>query len=144
YIGVEAVYTDEEMETVDVYEPYLNTISLTNAKAQLQKKGLNYKVVGDGTTVVSQSPQGGIYIPKGSTVFLYTDDSKPKTVVVPDIKGYTASYVKSVFESLGLNLKATGSSSNSAEVMSQSIPAGESVPEGTVIEVGFILSDMND
>ncbi|MBR4927973.1 MAG: PASTA domain-containing protein [Oscillospiraceae bacterium] len=144
YIGVEAVYSDDEMETVDVYEPWLNTISLTNAKAQLQKKGLNYKVVGDGTVVVSQSPQGGIYIPKGSTVFLYTDDSTPKTVTVPDVKGYTVSYVRSVFESLGLNIKTSGSSSNSAEVMSQSVAAGESVPEGTVIELGVILPDMND
>ena len=77
-------------------------------------------------------------------MFLYTDDSSPKDVTVPDVKGYTVSYVRSVFESLGLNLKTTGSSSNSAEVMSQSVAAGESVPEGTVIELGVILPDMND
>ena len=45
YIGVEAVYSDDEMETVDVYEPWLTTISLTNAKAYQylrQYKGLDF------------------------------------------------------------------------------------------------------
>lgn len=144
YLGVEAVYSDDELESIDVWEPYVNSYNLTSAKAQLQSAGLNIKVVGDGTTVVAQSPQGGTSIPKGSTVILYTDETEPKYVTVPDVDGYTESYVRSVFESLGLNLKASGSTSYYAEARSQSIAAGESVPEGTVIEVGFILSDTND
>ena len=144
YLGVEAVYSDDELESVDVWEPYLNSLSLTSAKAELQTIGLNIKVVGDGTTVVSQSPQGGSSIPKGSTVILYTEETEPKYVTVPDVIGYTESYVRSTFESLGLNLRVSGSTSGYAEARSQSIQPGESVPEGTLIEVGFILSDTND
>ncbi len=144
YLGVEAIYSDDELESIDVWEPYVNSYSLTNAKARLQSAGLNIKVVGDGTTVVAQYPQGGTSIPKGSTVVLYTEETEPRYVTVPDLDGYNENYVRSVFESLGLNLKASGSVSYDAEAKSQSVPAGESVPEGTVIEVGFILSDTND
>ena len=144
YLGVEAVYSDDELDSVDVWVPYVTSLSLTSAKAQLQSEGLNITVNGDGTTVVSQSPQGGSSMPKGSTVILYTDESEPKYVTVPDLNGYTESYVRSVLESLGLNLRVSGSTSGYAEARSQSITPGESVQEGTLIEVSFILSDTND
>ena len=144
YLGVEAVYSDDELESVDVYIPNVTSDALTSAKATLQKRGLNIKVVGDGTSVISQYPQGGISIQKGSTIVLYTDDTSPKEITVPDLSGYTINQARSLLESLGLNLKNTGSTSHLAEAKRQNLQAGTTVPEGSVVEVEFILSDTND
>jgi len=144
YIGVEAVYSDDELASVDVYAPSVNGASLTNAKAQLQKRGLNFNVVGDGTTVVSMYPLGGYLIPKGSTVVLYTDETEPKSVTMPDLTGYTNSQVRYLFDSLGLNIRSSGSTSYDATVLHQSVAAGESVQEGTVIDIEFFYADTND
>ncbi len=144
YVGVGAVYSDDELASVDVYTPNVIRSSLTYAKAQLQKRGLNFKVTGDGTEVVYQYPTGGTSIPKGSTVVVGTDESEPKYVKVPDLNGYSPSQAAALIESLGLNIRSSGSTSHMAEDKRQSIAPGESVPEGSLIEVEFILADIND
>lgn len=144
YLGVEAVYKEDEVETVGTYVPNIMDYSLTSARAALQKRGLNAEVIGDGQRVTDQYPVGGVGMPKGSKVYVYTDDKEAKYVDVPDVNGRSVSYVKSLFESLGLNLAVDGSSSSSAVAVSQDYEAGASVREGTVITVDFVNKNIND
>ena len=144
YLGVEAVYKEDEVETVGTYVPNVMDYSLTSARAQLQKRGLNAEVIGDGQKVVDQYPVGSTSLPKGSTVFIYTDETEAKYIDVPDVNGRSVSYVKSLFASLGLNLAVSGSSSSSAVAVSQDYEAGAIVREGTVITVDFVNKNIND
>ena len=144
YLGIEAVYTDDEIETIDTYVPNVMDYSLTSAYAQIQKHGLTHVVVGEGQKITDQYPVGGFSIAKGSTVFLYTDDAEPKYVDVPDLNGRSVSYVRSLFSSLGLNLMINGSTSSSAVAVSQDIEPGTSVREGTIITIDFVNKNIND
>lgn len=144
YLGIEAVYKEDEVETVGTYVPNVMDYSLTSARAQMQKRGLNVEVIGDGQKVVDQYPVGSTSLPKGSTVFIYTDETEAKYIDVPDVNGRSVSYVKSLFASLGLNLAVSGSSSSSAVAVSQDYEAGATVREGTVITVDFVNKNIND
>ena len=144
YLGVEPKYSDDEMANVNVYVPNVMDYSLTMAYASLQKKGLEYIVVGNGTEVVNQYPAGGTSIPKGSVVVLYTEETEPRMVEIPDLTGYSVSYVRSLFKSLGLNLKIGGAATSNATAVSQGVAPGTSVQEGTVVTVDFIISGVGD
>ena len=144
YLGVEAVYKDDEMETIETYVPNVMDYSLTSAYAQIQKHGLTHVVVGDGQRVTDQYPVGGFSLSKGSTVFLYTDDAEPKYIDVPDVNGRSVSYVKSLFASLGLNFIVNGSTTSSAVAVAQDIEPGTSVREGTIITIDFVNKNIND
>ncbi|MBR5501704.1 MAG: PASTA domain-containing protein [Oscillospiraceae bacterium] len=144
YLGIEAVYTEDELSSVDVYAPNVVNMALTSAYAQLQKKGLNYQVVGSGTSVVAQFPQGGFALPKGCTVLLYTEESEQLQVTVPDVSGRSVSYVQSLFASMGLNLRVSGSTASGAVAVSQSIPMDTVVEQGTLVTVEFVNKNLND
>ncbi|MBQ4094741.1 MAG: PASTA domain-containing protein, partial [Oscillospiraceae bacterium] len=145
YLGIEAVYSEDELAAVDVYAPNVVDMALTSAYAQLQKKGLEYQVVGSGTYVVSQFPQGGYALPKGSTVLLYTEENpQPLQATVPDVTGRSVSYVRSLFASMGLNLRVSGSTASGAVAVSQSIPLDTVVEQGTLITVEFVNKNLND
>ncbi|MDO4566982.1 MAG: penicillin-binding transpeptidase domain-containing protein, partial [Oscillospiraceae bacterium] len=144
YIGVDAVYTEEELETIDVAAPDVTGRTLTSAYAYLQPLGLSYTVIGSGTEVVAQYPLAGQSLPRGSTVILYTEETEQRSVEVPDLSGRTPESAESALQSLGLNIRVSGSASSTAEAVSQSLEAGASVPAGSVVDVEFIDNAVND
>ena len=71
---------------------------------------------------------------------LYTDaDTESVMVTMPDLTNKSAQSAESTMRGLGLNVKFSGvSASNSdAVVISQTIPSGEKIPMGTVVEVNL-------
>ena len=144
YLGIEAVYEEDQDGVVDVYVPSILGYNLTSAYASLQKRGLSYEVVGSGSSVVNTFPATGTALANGSTVYLYTEEMDMLTTTVPDVTGHNASYVSALFQSLGLNLKISGSSSSSAEAVSQTIEAGTEVNQGTLITVEFVDPSVHD
>lgn len=143
HIGIDAVYSDSEMELVDVIAPNVEGITLTSAYAALNKNGLTYQVVGSGTQVVAQYPSAGQAVPAGSIVILYTEETEPRMVTVPDLSGLSIAEARSRLKALGLNLKVAGAFSTGAQAVTQSITPGTEVPAGTVITVDF-LNKVND
>ena len=92
-------------------------------------------------------PSSSSTVNSGSVVVLYTDDSENRMVTVPNIIGKPLARVKSTFSSSGLNLSivgagATGSASESTIAEKQTPAAGESVPQGTVVQVEFRFQDV--
>ena len=145
YLGVEKVYSDSSY--ADVVVPQTVGLSQTDAVQLLQSKGLGYRVVGEGPTVTDQLPAQGMSIPGKSEVVLYLGAEKPtEQVAVPDLTRMTASAAEQALENLGLYLRPTGVTDYSETTIAteQSIAAGTMVDPGTVVEVQFMDTAVQD
>ena len=143
YLGVEPVYTEAELASINSSTPDVTNKSVSVAQALLTNSELKYKVVGTGDTVVKQVPSAGDSIPKHGIVALYTDQAASQTGTVPDFKGMTLSQANVAAANANLNIKMNGLQleGGDATASSQSIAAGTSVALGTVVEVNFVYSD---
>ena len=124
-------------------------MNISTATKKLKDSGILYEVVGDGETVLSQTPNSGDVITYPlSKVILYTESSPEEYVSVPNIVGLDMpSAIKTAINS-GLNISFAGISStypNSLDkIIEQSIPPGTSVKRGTVITLRAINCDFED
>ncbi len=139
YLGVEAVYTEEELKDIDIATPALVGKSIEQAKNILNQSGISYKLVGDGEKVARQLPASGQMISRGGTVVIYTDGAEDKKVTVPDFSGYSISGANSLANQHQLNIALSGvtGENSGAVAYSQSVEAGKEVDMGTVITVSF-------
>lgn len=143
YMGIEKVYSEEELEKIDTVVPDLIDKNLGEAKNTLASLSLSSVVVGNGNKIVAQTPEPSAHIPKGGTVILHTDSSSGSNIKVPKFIGLSVTEVNESASSLGLNVRLSGTNLNepSAKAISQSIPEGTEVPSGTVITVNFVHND---
>ena len=144
YLGVEAVYTEEELKNMTVTVPNVYTWSGSAAQSRCEKAGLDVVFVGDPAgVVIRQVPEAGTVIEKsGGRVVLYTDrDAEVESVKVPDLSGKSAAAANGILINAGLNIRILGTknylSGTGATVITQSIAPGTVVPKGTVVEVTF-------
>ena len=140
YIGVEPVYTADELAKLDIPTPKLLELLPSEADSMVKKLGLKSKIIGTGNIVLSQIPASGASIPRGGTVVIYTDGSEASSKVeVPNVVGLTAAAANSAITNAGLNIKVQGADVTAAGVKAymQSIDAGSKVEPGTVITVDF-------
>lgn len=143
YLGVEAVYTEEELEKMAVTVPNLNYWTTALATNYLESLGLSYEIIGDGSYVTGQTPASGAAIEKvNGHVLLYTGSVKAEeTVTVPNLMGKTAVAANSMIINAGLNIKIEGTknylSGTGATVVAQSPAAGTKVAPGEVVTVTF-------
>lgn len=146
YLGIEAQYTEEEMQYVDTVAGTYLEMNVNDAQAQVQEDGFEVYVCGEGDTVLAQVPQSGSKIPRGGRVVLYTTtDSTKETVTVPDLVGYTASQVNEVAAEYNINISFSGSvDSDAVYSYAQSIDPNTSVSPGTVVTVYFGNNDVDD
>jgi len=139
YLNVDVQYTEEELANLNT--SVLNVVGSTvsSAKTYLNNYGFNVKVVGNGSTVISQTPSAYTTVSKGGTVVLYTDDTDARTVEMPDLTGYTVSQVNRIMSKLELNTVFTGGSLSSGEavVYSQSVKPGTKIEIGSTVTVSF-------
>ena len=142
YMGIERVYTDEELAGEPTAMPKVTGQEMTAAKARLESAGLQCRTVGTGYIVQDQVPSAGVSIPGGSTVILYLGEDAPRTQVeVPSLAGLSPTACKTKLEGMGLFMRATGVvdySDPNVIGASQSIAVGTMVSLGTVVEVRFV------
>jgi stage V sporulation protein D (sporulation-specific penicillin-binding protein) len=144
YLGVEAVYTEEEAAVQEVTVPYVVGSLMHDAIYELTASQLSYKIVGDGVTVTRQLPAAGQECPKGTTVILYFDDaSEDTTIPVPDVVGMSGQQANRTILNAGLNIRLAGDDieSGTAVAVSQDPEAGTEVESGTVVTVTFALTE---
>lgn len=137
--NVEPKYDEEELKKLSISAPKLIGETPDSAKSMLQNKGLKCRVIGNGKSVISQSPIAGVGVPSGGTVVVYTEKDKKKTVKVPNFIGLTVSEANSAAAEAGLNIEIKGNNLSSATVVAyrQSTEKGTEVELGTVITVTF-------
>ncbi len=135
YLGIRS----ELSGSADTTVPNVVDATLSDAKAKLAAKELNFRVVGGGSTVTDQTPVGGAIIPANSTVVLYCGQNKSEEKVkVPNVLGLTASQANQRLTNAGLIIKVTGANAgNTVYAISQSIAAETEVPAGSVVTVQF-------
>ncbi len=145
YLGFYPEYTEEQAARLNVTIPRLLDKDVEAAKATLDELKLNYKIVGEGETIVAQCPETGLSVSAGGSVVLYTEKTKPEKVEVPDLKGYTASDANEKLTNLGLNYISVGANSGDSGVLveHQSIEPGTEVEVGTVITLTYLVNSQS-
>lgn len=147
YLGVEPEYSEADMSRVAVSMPNVVGMTESEAAAKLKENHLTYRIIGDGSSIVSQIPAHGRQLPGNSTVLLYTDDSMPTDqVVVPNLLGMTVAEANKAVSNAGLYMQAKGTDSTASHVIAstQDIDAGVAVNRGTMITVTFIDTTATD
>lgn len=163
YLGIDTIYSTQDVELLDVQAPNTVDKSVADAKAMLEQKELKARVIGSGDRITAQIPRDGLSLPKGSTVVLYAlsdeemaearegaeeGDSEPwiKMATVPDLTGMSPSAANRAVTNANLNIRYAGTGYNSTAglVVGQSIEQGEKVAQGTVITVEFIEGGLYD
>lgn len=152
YLGVEAVYSEKELEKMTVKIPSCINQSGTYAQKQCESKyGLKVEFVGDPAgVVIKQYPEVGTVVEQSAgRVILYTDrEAETLTVRVPNVTGMSAASANQTLIDAGLNIRIHGTknylSGKGATVIKQSLDAGSEVPRGTLVEVTFRYLDDED
>ncbi len=151
YWGVEAIYTDKEIESAQVEVPSLVNTSIASAKEKLTSKRFKFEVVGSGSVVTAQLPAQGSRIPSGSTVILYCGESvTEEKVSMPSLLNMTYDQARLKLESMGLYLQAQGAlqtdGGSTVKATSQTVPPGTETAVGTVVTVVFadMVNTAND
>ncbi|MBQ6699416.1 MAG: PASTA domain-containing protein, partial [Oscillospiraceae bacterium] len=143
YMGIEPNYTEAELEAMTGKVKDVTGQLVHDAMTTLRIQGYSVTVVGEGTTVVAQSPEAKSLLDVGGTITLYTDESLiPKEIEVPDVKGMSVTEVNNAIIGAGLRLKLIGVSESATDQVaySQTPAAGEKVMPGTIIEVSFTIN----
>ncbi len=114
--------------------------TVLEAKKKIEESGLKCVVVGnysDDTIVVAQTPDPkSSMVKEGGIITLYASESASSVVKVPSVEGKTLTEAKILLAEAGLNFNIENTAIH-AEILEQSIGAGEYVEKGSVIKLRF-------
>lgn len=143
YLNIDPEYSDEEISQMTVTAPNLIGESTETAKSKVT--GFTVKIIGEGTTVISQTPSSSQSMPKGGVIVVYTDETTEKQkAVVPDLTGLTLTEANRTAANAGFNIKIAGTTQGSGQILSykQSIAKDTSAETGSIITVYFRSSEV--
>ena len=147
YLGVEASFSEDELINRDKTVPNIINMPLDRAQQALSDAGLSYRVIGSGGVVSAQLPTANYVIAANSEVLIYLGTEPSGGVEeVPNLVGLTYAQARIQLGYLGLYIKTNSNSirnSGYIVVTRQSVPEGEEVPHGTVIEVSLVDGDIS-
>ncbi|MBO7195773.1 MAG: PASTA domain-containing protein [Clostridia bacterium] len=159
---VAAPYISMLMEKLLPYFEYRSNSDIVNTTVEnyvgmnintvvdkLKKLKLEYEIVGDGDTVIRQTPNGNDTLTIAlSKIILYTSDIEDDNVSVPSLVGLTTVEAIRVAVGAGLNVRLAGASASSPDAMDiiieQSLPQGERVKRGSIITIRAINNSFED
>ncbi len=118
-------------------------LDIEEAKKRLQDTEFEFEIIGNGSTVISQTPGADDVITSAhSKILIYTSPTEDY-VNVPSLVGMPLeNAVKCAIDS-GLNISISGSG-NGGTVISQSLPLGAIVKRGEVIDLKTLITDYED
>ncbi|MBE6604693.1 MAG: PASTA domain-containing protein [Ruminococcaceae bacterium] len=142
YLGVEAVYTDEELENLTVKVPNLVGLSVAEATAVLEKIGVGVTYSGEGEIVSAQSPASGTAVLRrgAKAVLTLTNDAPAAEQAVPNVVGLTAAAANRLLQDSGFNITVCGAKDYykvNKSVCGQSPAAGTLLPSGASVSIYF-------
>jgi len=147
YLNIDTIYSADDVKNLDTVVPNVMGKPVDEAKTAIKDKSLDVRVIGDGDVVTAQTPMAGQSIPRGGTVVITTrEEGEVPLTTVPDVTGLSPREANRVLTGRHLNIRYAGSGYNTAQgvSVSQTIPEGSSVAEGTVVTVEFIMSGSTD
>lgn len=140
YLGYDPQFSDDELKNMAVRIPSVVGKTVSEAKSEIRKSDLTYKIVGEGSKVVKQFPTAVDSIYSDGLVVLYTEEEATTSkVIVPDFSKMSISAVNELADDYNLNVIFSGNINNQSGVFSykQSLPVGTEVQPGTIITVYF-------
>ena len=147
YLGVEPVYTAEEMAKLEKPVKNYRGLSLDTAIKNISDAGLKYEIIGTGKSVITQVPVSGSRMSsENGKIILYTsEDVASAYATVPSVIGKSAAEANKLLADAGFNIHLTGvTSGSSAVAVRQSVEAGTSAEKGSIITVDFRITDVSD
>lgn len=137
-----------ETEAVQISVKSYVGADVSVAKKELSNAGIGYEIIGNGDTVLKQTPEENeTFIHSNSKIILYTSPDSELYSIIPDVTGLDIAVANSKIVNAGLNIKITNlgsTSASGARVIFQSIPPGTVVPKNTVVEIEILYTDFED
>ena len=124
-------------------------LSVDEAKLKLSKSNLAYEIIGNGNTILKQTPNASDTLTYPlSKILLYTEEIDTNNVIVPSVTGLSLpEAIRKILDS-GLNIKISGNQaafpSATSIVIEQSIPEGAVVKRGEILTIRAIKEDHED
>lgn len=119
------------------------SLSVDEAKTMISEKNLNYEIIGNGSTVLRQTPGSDDRVSgEHAKIILFTENVS-ETAVVPSLTGLGIDEAAKLALGAGLNIKIEGSLSGGTVVF-QSLPLGAVVSRGSVITLEILSTDFED
>ncbi|NMA08405.1 MAG: PASTA domain-containing protein [Clostridiales bacterium] len=143
YLGVEPIYTEEELLTLDIFTPDFTGMTVEEVNKRAASDGLTVTFVGEGDRVTDQLPAPGSMVPRNVTMTVYLSASKPDyDIVVPNLVGMTYSGIAKLLRGSTYYIRAVNLVDYSSKKLcvKQTPEAGEVVKPGTVITLDFLDS----
>ncbi len=143
YINIDPEYSDEELSRMTVTAP--NLIGESTETVKSKAKDFTVKIIGEGSTVVSQIPASNQSMPKGGIIVVYTDEKTEKQkAIVPDLTGLTLTEANRTAANAGFNIKVAGTTQGAGQILSykQSLEKDTTADTGTIITVYFRTSEI--
>lgn len=141
YLGVEPVYTEEELANLEKIVPNCVGWSRERAERFLTAAGFEVVFSGEGSVVTAQTPENGSSLtPVHAKVVLMLGSADFTMVSVPDLIGKSAEDAARILLLQGFNLEIVGARSltqASAAVKGQFPAAGTSAPYGSAVRLYF-------
>ena len=136
YLGITSDEVSISSNNNTIMLPNVVNKTITEAEKILKNSGLNPIISCNGdknsTLVTTQVPSSGTKLLKDSVVLLYGEENSTRTsVTVPDLTGMTLTQAKIALKQKNLNISYTGT----GVVSKQNIKHGNSVEEGTIINI---------
>ena len=124
-------------------------MNVSSAKAKLEEAKIAYEIIGNGDTVIKQTPSAQDVITVAlSKVILYTDNTEDESVTVPNLVGLTMTEAIKLAINSGFSIKLSGAGATSPDafdiVTEQSLPPGMVIKRGTVIVIRAINQEYED
>ncbi len=159
---VAAPYISMLMEKLLPYYEYKSSIENVNidvenyvgmninaAIEKIKENKIEYEVVGNGDTVLRQTPSAGDRVTVAlSKIIIYTESTGGEYVKVPDLTGMKLTDAIKSAVNAGLSIKLAGAGATSPDaldiVIEQSLPPEYSVKRGSVITIRAINHEYSD
>ena len=124
--------------------PQLTKKSLAEARSLLTSYGLRYEVADRRANnaypadyIIDQKPKAGEIVKPNRKIYLTVNTATTPTVVVPDVKNLSLRNAQIQLQNYGLKVGVLSYASSRFKnsIMRQSIPAGDTVPKGSVVNL---------
>ncbi len=141
YLGVEPIYTEDEMKTLDIYTPDFTGMTKQEVEARAKTDGLTVTFKGDGDTVKGQMPAAGAVVPRNAEMVVYMGIDPPSyNMTVPNLVGMYYRGIQKLLKGSYYYLRPVGLNNLDSKMLcvKQTPAAGEIVLPGTVITLDFL------
>ena len=147
YLGVEQHFAPDEIQGQTIVLDDLQGLTQSETEKYLKSQNLTGLFTGVGENVTGQIPAPGQSVPGGSQVLVYLGTQpEQREVTVPDFSGMNRQQAADAAGKLGLYILVSGNTEISTQVVAtkQNIPAGQSMPLGTTIQLEFTDTGARD